>query len=245
MKLRNLFFISIVLMVSSHAFAARGGGGGSFFGGGDSSLSFGLGLMTAEQADINRAIEASGAAFAPVSTKNMGSGYELHVQYAFRFSSSMFGMVFRPSYYTNSTTGSGSNGSYDYKLTGFTFFPMMRMVPLENSFISFFMQVGLGYGRLNGEVTEGPNSVSFSGGNFGAMGGIGADFCFTGTHCMTLEGNFRYLPIERNIASSGSGTSFPGFSQTSKDKEVENADGNDFQTTLSGLLGSISYTFRF
>lgn len=244
MKLRNLLFISLIFLGSSQAFAARGGGM-SFFGGGDSSISLGFGLMTADQADINRAIEASGSSFAPVSTKNMGSGYELHAQYAFRFSSSMFGMVFRPSYYANSTTGSGSNGSYDYKLTGFTFFPMVRMVPLENTFISFFMQVGLGYGRLNGEVTEGPNSVSFSGGNFGAMAGMGADFCFTPTHCMTLEGNFRYLPIERNIASSGSGTSFPGFSQTNKDKEVENADGNDFQTTLSGLLGSISYTFRF
>lgn len=246
---RNIFFSALIIVTVTllnlelaQAIPKKG----ARISGGDGSISFGIALVTANQDDINRAIDAaaSNAASLPVSTKAMGSALEFWGQYNYRFSGSMFSVLFRPSYFTQSTTGSGTNGSYDFKLNGFTFFPMLRMTPLENDFISFFFQMGLGYGRLNGDITAGPNSVKFSGGNFGAMGGVGADFCFIASHCISVEGNFRYLPIERNIASSGTGV-FPGFSQTGADKEVENASGNDFQTTMSGIMGTIAYTYMF
>ena len=155
----------------------------------------------------------------------------------------MFAFHFRPSYFTQSTTGSGAGGDYDYSLSGFTAFPMFRLIPLENNFIKFYMQLGLGYGKLSGKITEGAADIDFSGSAFGAMGGIGAEFCFTDSHCMTLEGNVRYLPIERNIASSVSGN-FSSLTRAIKNKEVEYAD-SDLKTTMSGVQGVIGYVYNF
>lgn len=238
-KLILVIFISYFLTSFAHARGAK-------MGGGYGNMSFGFAVVNTSQDDMNRAIDTAGedASAAPVSTKNMNGGYEFFGAYTYRMDRSMLAIQFRPSYFTQSVTGSGANGDYDYKLSGFTFFPMFRIVPLENDFISFYLQGGLGYGRLNGTIQAGPSSVSFSGGNFGAMFGLGAEFCFTENHCMSLEGNFRYLPIERNIASSASGA-IPGLTNLGKDQEVENASGMDFQTTLSGVLGGISYVYYF
>jgi len=211
-------------------------------GTGSSSMEFGIALLSAGQDDINTMIKDSRASNA-ATTSDMGSAYELFGQYQYRFSGTMFSMLFRPSYITQSTTGSGTGGSYDYKLSGFTFFPMLRMVPLENSFIKFFMQVGVGYGSLSADITQGTSSISFSGSAFGAIGGLGADFCFTPNHCLTVEGNLRYLPIVRNIAGSANG-SFSNLSQASSGQEVEIAN-NDLQTTLSGIQGILAYTLNF
>lgn len=213
---------------------ARGGGGGH-------SMEFGLGLLSAGQDDINTMIKNARAGSA-ATTSDMGSAYELFTQYQYRFSGTMFSMLFRPSYVIQSATGSGTGGSFDYKLTGFTLFPMFRLYPLENDFIRFFMQTGLGYGRISGDITEGAASIAFAGGNFGAIGGLGVDFCFTPSHCLTIEGNIRYLPVERNIASSVSGS--PGLSQATKDQEVE-INGSDLKTTLSGIQGILAYTLNF
>lgn len=215
------------------AFAAGGGGG--------HSMEFGLAILSAGQDDINTMITNARAGSA-ASTSDMGSAYELFAQYQYRFSGTMFAMLFRPSYVMQSATGSGTGGSFDYKLSGFTVFPMFRMYPLENNFIKFFMQTGLGYGRLSGDITEGASSVAFAGGNFGAIGGLGVDFCFTPSHCVTIEGNLRYLPIERNIASSVTGS--PGLSQATTNQEVE-INGSDLKTTLSGIQGIVAYTLNF
>lgn len=216
------------------AFAARGGGG--------HSMQFGLSLLTAGQDDINSLIK-NARSTAAASTSDMGSAYELFGQYQYRFSGSMFAMLFRPSYVMQNATGSGTGGDYDYKLSGFTIFPMFRLYPLENSFIKFFMQTGLGYGRLAGDITEGAASVSFAGSAFGAVGGLGVDFCFTPSHCLTIEGNIRYLPIERNMASSVSGSPI-GLSQAANNQEVE-INGTDLKTTLSGIQGVLAYTLNF
>lgn len=223
-------------LTAQNAFAARGGGG--------HSMEFGLAILSAGQDDLNTMIKAARVDPATLATTgDMGSAYELFAQYQYQFSGTMFAMLFRPSYIMQSATGSGTGGSYDYKLSGFTIFPMLRMIPLENNFIKFFMQIGLGYGRLSTEITQGVNSISFAGGNFGAVGGLGADFCFTPSHCLTIEGNLRYLPIERNIASSATG-SFANLSQATNGQEVEIA-GNDLKTTLSGIQGIIAYTLNF
>ncbi|MCK6600052.1 MAG: hypothetical protein L6Q37_16930, partial [Bdellovibrionaceae bacterium] len=153
-------------------------------------------------------------------------------------------LVFRPSYFTQSATGSGATiGDYEHSLTGYTFFPLLRLYPLENDFIRFFMQAGVGFGYLKGKVKEGSSSMTYSGSNFGAQAGIGADFCFSPNHCVTIEGNMRYLPIERSIADSVSGT-LTGFTQTELSREVE-YDKNDLTTTLSGIQGVLAYTYIF
>lgn len=205
------------------------------------SMEFGFALLGAGQDDINTMIKSARSTSA-ASTGDMGSAYELFGQYQYDFTGTIFSVLFRPSYVTQSTTGSGTGGSFNYKLNGFTFFPMLKMTPLENSFIKFFMQIGLGYGRMSGDISQGTSSVTFAGGNFGAVGGLGADFCFTPAHCLTIEGNLRYLPIERNLVNSSSGT-FTNM-QTGSGQELE-LNGVDLKTTLSGVQGIIAYTLNF
>lgn len=226
--------VLVLALTSTNAFARGGGSDGH-------SLEFGLGLLTAGQDDMNTLIKTARASGA--DTGDMGSGIELFAQYQYRFSGTMFAIAFRPSYVTQSATGSGGGSSYDYKLSGMTVFPIFRLYPLENSFIKFYMQTGLGYGRMSGDISAGGNTIAFAGSAFGAMGGLGVDFCFTPEHCLSIEGNLRYLPIERNVASSASGT-VPGLSQSTNAQEVE-IGGGDLRTTLSGIQGSIAYTLNF
>jgi hypothetical protein len=62
---------------------------------------------------------------------------------------------------------------------------------------------------------------------------------------LDVEGNYRYLKIERNIVSSVSGTpNATSVSQAVKDQELE-ADSTDLQVNMSGLLFQIGYTFYF
>jgi hypothetical protein len=105
------------------------------------------------------------------------------------------------------------------------------------------MQTGIGYGRLKGTMSGPSGSVDWAGGAFGAMAGMGAEFCFTDSHCLTVEGNVRYLPIERNIASGVTGTP-SGFDTVTDDHELEN--GNmDVKTTMSGIQGGLFYHMNF
>jgi hypothetical protein len=108
------------------------------------------------------------------------------------------------------------------------------------------MQVGLGYGRLNGKIRENDNTLEFSGGNFGGSAGIGSEFCFWDDHCFNLEGNFRYLPFERNKATSASSPAAwtSNLTNTVDGEEVE-MNNRDLGTTLSGMLATLGYTFYF
>lgn len=239
----SLLFLTVTLMTFAlgldEAFAQRGGGGGH-------SMGFGLSLITANQKDLNSVMDATGAAYpGTFSTKNLGSAYEFYGQYAYRFKGSMFGLVIRPSYFMQSSTGNCGGGNCDYNLSGITIFPILRVIPLENSFIKFFIQGGVGYGNLKASVSEVSSKASFSGDAYGAMGGLGVDFCFTPSHCLTIEGNVRYLPVVRSTADSVSGTfTSTGFSQIQTGREVE-YNGNDLSMTLSGLQGVLAYTLNF
>ena len=231
-----LLSLSIILLSTEEVFA-KGGSGGH-------EVSVGLSSISSTQKDINSIIDSVNSAQGGVTTKNLTSAYDFFAQYSYRFSGTIFALVFRPSYFTQSGSGSGTTvGNYSHSLTGFTFFPLLRLYPLENNYIRFFMQAGVGFGYLKGEVKQGDGSLNYAGSNFGAQAGLGADFCFTPNHCMTLEGNVRYLPIERNIAESASGT-LSGFSQVAVSREVE-YDQNDMTTTMSGIQGVLGYTYRF
>lgn len=238
----SLFFSTLLLVsvLSAQDANARGGGGDNM------SIGLGISTVSAGQDDVNGAID-SAASTAAANTKNLGSAWEFYANWSYRFSGTMFALVIRPSYFTQSVEGSGTGGNFDYKLSGFTLMPMFRLYPLENSFIKFYMQTGLGYGSLNGSMTAAAKTLEFSGSAFGAMGGVGVDFCFTPSHCVSVEGNLRYMPIERNLASGGNCSAsgdIPGISQCGSGNEVER-NGNDLKTTMSGVQGLVGYTMNF
>lgn len=241
-RLITLVCLATITLTTQDAIAQRRGSPSLA---GDMALGIGISTVSAGQDDLNGAIDdavtSNGA-----STKNLGSAWEIAANWMYRFERTMYAMLIRPSYFMQSTDGSGTGGSYDYKLTGYTVFPIFRLYALENNFIQFFLQAGLGYGSLSGDITAGTQTLQFKGSAFGAMGGIGVDFCFTEAHCVTVEGNLRYLPIERNVSSGGNCTdgSISGISQCGGTKEVERA-GADLKTTMSGVQGLIGYTMKF
>lgn len=230
MRIIQLLLLVAGLSSASTALAYGGMGG--------HGLQFGLIFMSPSQNDLDGYIDRTNATNS-TSISKFGSAYEFYAGYTYRFQGSIFALHFRPSYFTSSTDGSGA----DLSLTGFTFYPMLRFYPLENNFIHFFMQVGVGYGNLNGEVKQSSGKVTFNGDAFGAIGGLGAEFCFTDSHCMAVEGNLRYLPIHRNVVKSSSG-SLPDFSQSGSGQELE-YNGSDLKTNMSGIQGAISYIIQF
>lgn len=233
--MKKILATIILLMSFSINSWARGGGGGH-------SIGFGLGFATASQDDLENHATLVNQTISGRNATKPGSGLEFSGYYEYRFSSTMFAMHFRPSYFTQT----GSGGTDKYSLSGMTLFPMLRLYPLENSFIRFFLEAGLGYGKLSGVAEQPGGKIEFSGGAFGAVGGLGAQFCFTDDHCMFLEGMFRYLPFERNLVSSSysntPGTT--GFSQSGSGGELEFAS-NDLKTSMSGLVGNIGYQMNF
>ncbi|MEK6773705.1 MAG: hypothetical protein AABY64_07185 [Bdellovibrionota bacterium] len=246
--IKIVLFFSLTLflfLLTSESTEAKSGGASIK---GDSAISFGLSIISSQQKDLNSLVDFVNANSGGVSTKAMNSAYDFYGQYMFRFSGSMFGLAFRPSYFMQSSTGTGASvGDYKHELTGYTFFPLLRIYPLENNFIKFFLQAGVGYGYLKGKITQGSNALEYSGSNFGGQAGLGAEFCFTASQCIGIEGNVRYLPVSRNVVDTLAGT-FPagssGLSQAEASRELE-YDTNDLATTMSGIQGVVSYIFNF
>ncbi len=238
-------FIVASIGFVSQANAARGFGGG----GGGMEIGIGGGIISSNQAQMSTLITRANSRAGGISTPAMNSAYEISTHFGYRFSGTMFALLFRPTYFYQVSTGSGGGGNYNYKLTGFTFFPMLRVIPLENEFMKFFLQIGLGYGRANGTIEENGAQVDFVGDAFGTQAGMGAEFCFSGAHCIALEANYRYLNNTRNIASSATGTfvttgTNPSLSQAALNQEVE-LDGDDLQTKMGGLQFLVNYAMHF
>ncbi len=233
-----LFAITVLFAVASQ--------GRSF--GGTHSIGGAMIFTSPSQDDFDTLISTANSVAGGISTKPLGQGYELTFQYMYEFGGTMFALLFRPSVFAQSSKGSDPSGAkYNYELSGWTFFPMFRMTPLENSFMKFYMQIGVGYGRLTGKIRENDSTMEFSGGNFGGITGLGAEFCFFDDHCFNLEGNFRYLPFERNKAtavSSAGGWSSGITGPTQSGEEVE-MNNRDLGTTLSGILATLGYTYYF
>ena len=241
-----IFIFSLLALPDSVLALPKKRGGRGAFAGGSISMGLGVSLLTAEQNGLNNLIRAAKAQPGlNVSTSDLSSGYELSGQFTFRFSNGLVAIQLRPAYFTQSATGSGADGDYDYGLTGFSLFPLVRLIPLSNDIIDFYLQAGLGYGKLDGKITNGQRNSSFSGSGFGAQVGLGADFCLLPEHCFGIEGNYRYLPLSRNIVSNGSVLPPYGSTQSAPNRELEDADGNDVATSMSGISGALNYTFNF
>lgn len=212
---------------------------------GGHALGFNLSLINASQNDMNELIKRSNTSAGGISTSELNQAYEAQAFYMYRFSGTMFALQFRPSYFYQVQDGSGSGQSYDYELTGFTIFPIFRLYPLESDIMKFYMQAGLGYGRINGKIKEADASVEFAGGGFGSIVGLGSEFCFTPNHCLMVEGNYRYLTIERLRATGASGSfRSDSLSQAQKGQEVE-LDNNDVSVRMGGLMFVAGYTAWF
>lgn len=241
MNIRNLLVMSVGFLLTfgaGNVYSASGEG---------SSIGFFIGTTGSSQSDMNSLIDTQNSGInGPISTGKLTSALEFSAHWSYRFSN-MIGLHFRPSYFYQVTDGSSSvtGGSYDYSITGFTLFPMFRLFLLENNYIKFFTQLGIGWGFASGEIKEGADlSVKFSGNASGFLGGIGAEFCIADVHCINVEGNFRYLPIERMTVDSSSGSAgLPsGVTQISGELEI---GGRDLSSTMSGIMGVLGYTYYF
>jgi hypothetical protein len=237
---RTGLFLSTIALVSTFtiqdAFGqsrSRSGGAASALPTGASSLGIAFSTVSASQDDLNGVAGLN-------SGKDMSSAIEVAATWIYRYDRTSYAFVLRPSYFMQST----DSGTTEIKLTGFTLFPMFRMYPLENTFIKFFLQGGLGYGSLKGAMDIASTTVDFEGSAFGAVGGLGVDFCFTDAHCLTIEGNIRYLPIERNKVTGGNCSTMTGTTQCTTGNELE-VNNKDLQTTMSGIQGLIGYTMNF
>lgn len=240
----GLFITLAICFTAQDTFAAKKKGGKGAFAGGSLSVGLGIAVATADQDGINQLVQAAKASNS-TTAGNLSSATEYMGHVTFRFSNNLVALQIRPSYFMQDSSGSGTDGSYEYSLSGTSIFPLIRIIPLSNDLIDFYMQFGLGYGSLNGKIRNGARTVDFKGGNFGTQFGIGADFCFLPDHCFGIEGNYRYLPIPRNLVTASSGALPAGVTQATPDRELEDASFNDVATKLSGISGVLMYTFNF
>lgn len=243
-RLTFIYTTALILICSfSIEVHAKKRGGRGAFAGGALSAGLGIAITTADQTGIDSLIQAAKTA-TNSSASTMGSATEYVGYLTFRFANDFVALQLRPSLISQSSSGTGTDGAHSYKLNGLAVFPIMRIIPLSNEFIDFYLQGGLGYGKVDGTIENGATNAKFSGSGFGTQIGLGAEFCFVPDHCFNVEGNYRYLPISRNIVTSGTGTP-AGLSQPIADRELEDASGMDVATTLSGVSGMLSYTYNF
>lgn len=213
--------------------------------GSEFSLGLNIGTTGGGQSDMNNLITSANSRESSLSVSELNNAWDISLMFTYKVTS-MIALQLRPSLYYLSEDGSNATGSFEYSVLGFNLFPILRLYLLENNYIAFFSNVGVGWGLASGDVKEASDSLDFSGSNLGYMVGLGAEFCFFGgSHCMNIEGNLRYLDIERVIAESASG-SFTGspITQASKSNEVE-INGRDLGLNMSGIVGSIGYIYYF
>lgn len=229
-KLNLNFFLFFCMVSSTQAQAIH-------------SLGVALGVSATSQSDMNSLISSANTSSGGISNAGMGSATELSMHYSYRFKRSMFEIGVRPSYLMQGSSGRGTSGSYKYNLSGFTLFPMLRMIPLENKIFKFHLQTGIGYGHMTGTIREPGFDTQFSGDRLGLLFGLGAEFCFNKSHCVRVDGNYRYMPVDRNIVSSSTGSS-SSLTQVSEGDELE-VDNRDLGTTFTGIQGIVGYTYYF
>jgi hypothetical protein len=111
--------------------------------------------------------------------------------------------------------------------------------------MKFYIQAGLGYGELKGEVIEAGAIAAFKGSTFGSMIGLGAELCVAPSHCFNFEGNYRYMTVDKSLVTDSSGTfASNSLSQYGPNQELE-IDGHDLATKMGGLVLLTGYTYWF
>ena len=222
--------------------------GGLFSG----EFAFGLsgGITATAQGDINE-LQSRANTRETISTSSLGNAWEIAGVLQYRYDGSFLALQLRPAFFLQSEDGRAANGEgYEYGVSGYTIFPMAKFHMLEDDSIKFFSQIGIGFGYVSGEIKEGPAEVEFSGNDIGYQVGLGAEFCFMGgIHCVSVEGNYRFMVIDRVTSDKFSGTNFdsgsisqPNTGQPTGEVEYDN---KDLKIDLSGVQGLVGYIFHF
>lgn len=223
------------------------------------SISFLGGITTATQDDVEtlrvRADKRNGG----ISTPNLHRRPTIEVSgyWQYQFENSNLAFQVRPSYIFVDEDGMNlsRDRNYDYIVSGYTLFPMLKMYVYEKDTTRVFAQAGVGWGFVNLKITEGGAGLDASAMQMGSQIGAGAEFCVIAkNHCLSVEGSFRHLEFNRLEVDSvkptlfnqdGSGT-FEGISNGTLrvGGEVE-IDHRDLRTSFSGFIGLVGYTYYF
>ena len=91
-------------------------------------------------------------------------------------------------------------------------------------------------------IKEDTFTAKAEGSNLGYLIGLGVEILH-GSHAVILEGGWRYLPIERNIVTSSSGTpAADSVTQYTTGGELE-YDNRDLSTNMSGTKMMVGYGY--
>lgn len=248
----NVFFkatiISICLIVLSseniYAQTPRKFGRGRVAKKSPFSIGIGWSMDLFDQEGLNQAVN-SARTTSSTNTGLLKVGYEYFGYISMKLPNNMFMAQVRPSYFTQSSSGVGVDGAYNYELKGYTAFGIFRMTPYNFNFMDLYAQAGLGYAKIDGHITNGSRYSNFNGSGFGTQVGIGSNLYFYSSHAFGLELNYRYLPIIRNLVTGSSAIAPDGIGQAINNRELENTIGNDISTNLTGIIGAITYTINF
>ena len=232
--------MKLILVLVSFAFLtlptftwARSGGGGA------GSMSVGAmgGFVNSEQTHMNT-LRARANARTANGTSDLTKAYEFGPFIQWR--AGMLGFQLRPSYFTQDE----SDGAYEYKTSGYTVEAHFKLYPLESQDVKLFFETGVAYGSQKTVIKEDTFTVNAEGSNLGYLIGLGVEICW-GMHAIVLEAGWRYLPIERNIVTSSTGTpASDSVSQYAPHQELE-YDGRDLSTNMSGTKMMVGYAFNF
>lgn len=207
------------------------------------SLGLAAGITAADQGDLNELQSRANAREGGISTGQLGNAWEFAGIFQYRYNGSFLAIQLKPTFFFQKEDGSNSAGqNFEYGISGYTIFPTAKFHMLESDLMKFYSQLAIGYGYVTGNIEEAGAKVEFSGGDLGYLAGLGAEFCFTKSHCIMVEGNYRFLMIDRVSSNSSSGT-FASDSITQANGEVE-YDNRDLKVNLSGIQGYVGYIFH-
>ncbi|MCB0356140.1 MAG: hypothetical protein KDD40_03990, partial [Bdellovibrionales bacterium] len=122
MKIFGIFTVLVLCFYHSTSWAV-----GSEF-----SIGFNVGLAGGGQTDMNKIITSANTRESGLSVSDLGNAWDLNATLTYKVTP-MIALQFRPGMYMVSEDGSNSSGSFEYSVTGFTIFPVMRLYLLENS----------------------------------------------------------------------------------------------------------------
>lgn len=251
----RILFLASVATFSSFAFAitstsssgkkASSSSLSSYGNAGQYALGLMGGIVNSSQDDLNELITRANKRAGGISTKQMTQAYELDAFFEYRFDGTIYALQFRPGYFYQVNNGMAGGTDYDYAVRGVLAFPLLRLYPLENDIMKFYLQVGVGYGQMYGEIHEDGAMTQFQSGAFGSMIGMGAQFYLTNNSCIAFEGNYRYLQLERSTVTGSSGSFQSGsLSQYGNGQELE-IDSHDLSARLGGLVMLVGYSYWF
>ena len=123
-------FLMVLLLTFAFvdsAQAAKKRGGKGAFAGGSLSMGLGISLTTAEHTGINSLINAAKAN--NNSTASSLSGASEYIGYiTFHFANNFVAIQLRPTLFSQSTSGSGTDGSHSYELSGYSVFHSLELL---------------------------------------------------------------------------------------------------------------------